>query len=59
MKNGWTRKLVFLLLIALAYRYRYRLLNLILGVTWFRNLAVRCAMAIPLLRSRLIQSTFQ
>ncbi|WP_017728321.1 hypothetical protein [Halalkalibacterium ligniniphilum] len=46
----------FVLSIYVAYRYRYRMLNLLLGRRFLRQIAVSLAMQIPFIRDNVMGS---
>lgn len=41
-----------------AYRYRYRLINVLLGSSWLRRLAVGSIMSFPGVKNKMMQSVF-
>lgn len=47
------------LIIYSVYKYRYKMLNFILGSYWLRKMAVKIALSIPGVKTRMFQSTFR
>ncbi|MEH7109495.1 MULTISPECIES: hypothetical protein [Bacillaceae] len=41
-----------------AYRYRYRLINVLLGSSWVRRLAVGSIMGLPGVKQKMMQTVF-
>jgi hypothetical protein len=41
-----------------TYRYRYRLINVLLGSSWLRRLAVGSIMSFPGVKNKMMQSVF-
>ncbi|WP_462412219.1 hypothetical protein [Neobacillus sp. Marseille-QA0830] len=42
----------------IVYRYRYRIMNILLGLSWMRRLAVSSMMRLPGVKQRLMGSVF-
>ncbi|MEH7353149.1 hypothetical protein V7150_06150 [Neobacillus drentensis] len=40
----------------LAFRYRYRIINVLLGTSWMRRLAVGSIMRVPGVKNKIMQS---
>ncbi|MGG3469998.1 hypothetical protein ABES02_21250 [Neobacillus pocheonensis] len=41
-----------------AFRYRYRLINVLLGSSWMRRIAVGSFMSMPGVKQKMMQSVF-
>ncbi|WP_242637748.1 MULTISPECIES: hypothetical protein [Bacillaceae] len=41
-----------------AYRFRYRIINVLLGSSWLRRLAVGSMMSLPSVKNKMMQSVF-
>ncbi|MFK9093288.1 hypothetical protein [Bacillus salipaludis] len=41
-----------------AYRFRYRIINVLLGSSWMRRLAVGSMMSLPGVKNKMMQSVF-
>ncbi|MEY2192468.1 hypothetical protein AB7942_06970 [Neobacillus sp. BF23-41] len=41
-----------------GFRYRYRLINVLLGFSWMRRLAVGSVMSFPGVKQKMMQSVF-
>lgn len=59
MQNLILKMIVVFSILFTLYQYRYKVLNYVLGFSFFRKLAVKTSMSFPAIREKFIQSAFR